>query len=348
MPTTTTATQAHESDRTTMSDTPVPSRTGIPTPPSEAMRLESGTVIQDGIVYMPLARYAKEVGTSMARHLAQRRGESVYQVASYSIPFIPKEVLWHLLDSQDCEHDVLAWTEPVYTWSFDTLEKVQSVAGRLMKASNELVAGTTRALKTKSEKYSRVVASMMAPLEISHIREEDRVTISFAYVLADEAGELHPPKTADRREMAIDPEDTIILRQKILDDLRTMAAADFPLSPNFFRQLGMHDRAEELERPPSRPPSRPAAADTTVEQETHGEIDEILDERSTTGRARRWFLVRWAGYDAAWEEWRIHGEPGTPLETWEPEAHVRRSDAFKAWNATRAAQNPKKRRRPRS
>ena len=39
--------------------------------------------------------------------------------------------------------------------------------------------------------------------------------------------------------------------------------------------------------------------------------------KQPTGAARAYYLVEWEGYDPSWEAWRIQGEPGTPLCTWE-------------------------------
>ena len=63
------------------------------------------------------------------------------------------------------------------------------------------------------------------------------------------------------------------------------------------------------------------------------QIEEILQEHRTAGRARMWYLVRWEGYEVEWEAWRIQGEVGSPVETWEPLSHVRHTEAFRKWQA---------------
>ena len=191
--------------------------------------------IRDGLVMMPIEKYKKALGTTMARHLAARRGESIYQVVSCSLPFVPKTVLEHLLASEEGSKESIS--EGMLRWNFETLSDVKRVATPLLElagAADRLVAGTTRALKTKSERFSRVVASMMAPMEITHMEEEERVVINFCYVLADEAGELHKPKAQDRREMAISSQDELLLRQNIKQDLMQMAeSASVLASPTF-------------------------------------------------------------------------------------------------------------------
>ena len=43
------------------------------------------------------------------------------------------------------------------------------------------------------------------------------------------------------------------------------------------------------------------------------------------------YLVRWAGYHPAWEAWRIHGEIGSAVETWEPFRLVKDTEALDVW-----------------
>ena len=105
------------------------------------------------------------------------------------------------------------------------------------------------------------------------------------------------------------------------------------LAPQFWRQLGQEDKAIEVENMLAQAQQTRAttARPQIVPEQQQFTIQEILEERVTAGRAKRWFLVRWAGYEESWEPWRIHGEVGSPLETWEPLAHVRNTDAFSAW-----------------
>ena len=72
-------------------------------------------------------------------------------------------------------------------------------------------------------------------------------------------------------------------------------------------------------------------------KETHV-IERILEERATTGRAKRWYLVQWEGYHPSWETWRIMGSEGDPLVTWEPLKNVRRSAAYEAWREASSSQ----------
>ena len=67
----------------------------------------------------------------------------------------------------------------------------------------------------------------------------------------------------------------------------------------------------------------------------HFEIECILKERRTLGKARRWYLVRWAGYEPSWEAWMIHGKVGEPVETWEPATVVKNTEALATWKSSR-------------
>ena len=95
----------------------------------------------------------------------------------------------------------------------------------------------------------------------------DFQSFKFQYVLADEHGEVHPPKDGNRNEMELAPELEAAVRQQILADLLTMADAGAPLGPGFLRQLGRLDQAavleaqlqnqSELELQPPPPPTLP-------------------------------------------------------------------------------------------
>jgi len=69
------------------------------------------------------------------------------------------------------------------------------------------------------------------------------------------------------------------------------------------------------------------------------EIEAVVDERCAgRGGTRREYRVRWRGYDPSWEAWRICGDVGTPIETWEPESGVEHTDALKEWRARSVSQ----------
>lgn len=65
------------------------------------------------------------------------------------------------------------------------------------------------------------------------------------------------------------------------------------------------------------------------------EIDMIVSEKKGQGKSKTvFYLVRWAGYDVTWEPWRVTGQPGDPIETWEPSQRLRGTEALQKWRAT--------------
>ena len=58
----------------------------------------------------------------------------------------------------------------------------------------------------------------------------------------------------------------------------------------------------------------------------------VKEERRSKAR---WFLVRWEGYHPSWEAWRINGQRGEPVETWEPLTTVQGTQALESWQMER-------------
>lgn len=213
-------------------------------------------------------------------------------------------------------------------------------------------------VKLPSEPVVRVVSSMIAPVEVSWVALEkgyDSLYLNFNFVLMDEKGEMHCPKdevrnrcmcmctlvndltpsvvrVKNRREMLLNNEAEIRAAQ-ILTDVRTMSEKrGCLLSPSWWRQLGDEYMSQKMEAFLLRPNvSRRRGVGKQAAQENLHEIDCILEEKKTSGRAGAWFLVRWAGYQLEWEAWRIRGEPGSPIETWEPRSVVKNTLALVAW-----------------
>ena len=184
---------------------------------------------------------------------------------------------------------------------------------------------------------------MLIPnVELSWVVAHDweKLYVNFLYVIADEDGEVHLPKDSSRREIEFTVAEMSEIRRALLADILQMSTVEKPLSPGFFKQLGMLDKASEIEQmllapPPPRPRRVKAAASSSARtpQQNLYEISEIVCQVQTAGRAKTWVLVRWAGYDPSWEAWRIRGEEGSPLETWEPVATVRHTEAWQTWLA---------------
>ena len=54
-------------------------------------------------------------------------------------------------------------------WTLDSVDALQAALGVFLRASSSDCVGTTRLLSKPSESVGRVVASLMPPLEISHV-----------------------------------------------------------------------------------------------------------------------------------------------------------------------------------
>jgi hypothetical protein len=263
----------------------------------------------------------RELVTMIAKHLAPRLGDP--QVASFTFPIISMRGLVETLGQPSQE------TGEGYIWKLETAAAIRASLSRtLSKFSKELkVHGLSKPLQNPSENYVRMIATLLPTLEI-HVESDgfsmDRLWVNMMNIIIDEAGEIHPPKNLDRREFVMDKALADEMMATAHADLRAMHAAGVNLSPNFLRQIGEEEAARELER---------AATATQVKQvmeQTHL-IEDILEERKSSGKARSWFKVRWQGYHPSWEAWRIEGEPGTPLVTWEPMCNVMGTEALKKW-----------------
>lgn len=180
---------------------------------------------------------------------------------------------------------------------------------------------------------------MMAPFEISHMISNtgaERCYLNGMYVLVTQDGEFHFPKDNQRRELSFTMAEQSSLRRGVIEDMQELGKSGQPLSPNWWRQLGNEAMALRAEKDLADPMSsrRRRTGDSMqrrrVSTETF-EIAEIISEMKGKGRSNTLYLVRWAGYDAAWEPWRINGHPGDPIETWEPAHRLRETEALQNW-----------------
>ena len=160
--------------------------------------------------------------------------------------------------------------------------------------------------------------------------------MNFDYVLSDEAGEIHPPKAPDRREKAMSKAMVKEIREQIYSDLKVMAERDMPLSPMFFRQVKMESRAlfAQALLDNTYYPGDETKRRSKRQMETF-EVERIIEEKGMGCRRR--FLVRWAGYRPEWEPWRITGDVGDPIETWEPMSSLRNTEALLAWDTMKGS-----------
>ena len=149
------------------------------------------------------------------------------------------------------------------------------------------------------------------------------------------------------------------LRAELYSDFLSMGQAKMPVDAATYSLVqsrladptlcGPHAKTDATPPPPPPPPpassksSKPrsqtkkakaiAKAKKPTKPPTHFEVDCITAESGAWGGSSRWFFVKWKGYHASWEAYRVRGEPGTPVETWEPLRTMRMTEALKAWDA---------------
>ena len=80
-----------------------------------------------------------------------------------------------------------------------------------------------------------------------------------------------------------------------------MVVKRYPLSPGYFRQLGMEAKALELE-------ARPESMEDHLSQ-----LHPIDSIRMASCNVPPHYLVRWEGYDPTWEGWRLSGYASPPM-----------------------------------
>ena len=272
---------------------------------------------------------------TIASRMINRVGAFVYQAAAFNIPGIALKASMAMLPATMIAEQVEGKHT---TWRAETITEARVLLGTMLSDWNKNCCGLSKLLQTPSERAARVLATLMPPIEISWVCVSDgreRLYVNMEYCLFDEDGEMHVPKNMERKEKELSPEQQQEMRVAVLADLFVFSQqTEHVLAPGFLRQLGLMDRAAEvaemLEQPRQRPPRARQARQLPPPATTY-EVESILDVRVSTGRARNWYLVRWQGYDPSWEAWRIHGEVGSPLETWEPETHVIRTVAYLTW-----------------
>lgn len=121
----------------------------------------------------------------------------VYQTASISLPAISRQAALHLFSADLLQED----TPNRATWLANTVKQVRELAGSVMAQSGYACVGVARALRKKSERWSRVVAHIIPRMQVVHLATRNQLQLDFQYVILDETGEMHAPKDDSRNEM---------------------------------------------------------------------------------------------------------------------------------------------------
>ena len=164
--------------------------------------------------------------------------------------------------------------------------------------------------------------------EISHVqlaRGVQRLYLNISYALSDEAGELHLPEDNNRIEIAYSESDLSEIRAQVATDAALLGEKGLPLSAEWWRQVGNEEKALMAEALVQNFSANPPALAGKRRQAMNRYNVQVVLKVNSTGN---WALVQWEGYHPSWEAWRIHGDLGTPLQTWEPVSHVRRTVAW--------------------
>ena len=291
---------------------------------------------QLGYSFLPTKKLLRMLGESLARRLVHRSGYYVYQSIAFSIPNSDIRTAQKLFQEDCLKTD----TQPsCRTWKLSTFEDMEQAFSPVICMSGYACAGLTRALQEPLERVVRVVAIFLpGRAEVSHVtypRGVDRLYVNSEYALADETGEIHPSKNSSRQEKVIEDEQG--LRERLYLDLQKLFEQGVPLAPGFLRAIGQHARADELQARLLNQSSAMQAGQSkqeAVQQRDWFEVESISGEKMIGGHM--YYLVRWAGYHATWELWRMpgHGAVGDPVESWEPWANVVDTEALVVWEAT--------------
>ena len=167
-----------------------------------------------GQVCFSLHKMRKQLGTAIARRMMQRKGGFIYQSVAFSIDNFPLQAAEEIFPSRLVIHTDNSCT----TWSAGSQTEVLEMVGSLLCESQYACVDAARALKTESQRVVRVISQILPGAEISWVSDSDmeRLYVNFHYVLAEENGEVYPPKDKNRREMLIESENMTALRQALM------------------------------------------------------------------------------------------------------------------------------------
>ncbi|KAL1520391.1 hypothetical protein AB1Y20_021977 [Prymnesium parvum] len=283
-----------------------------------------------GFVVTPIKKWAKAIARAIATSLRTREGEFIYQSAAIRMPEVPREAVLQNLPAPKSS------TPSELSWEWESLCEVSHFLSELLPLSGMATAGATRAIQRPSEPVIRVLATMMGGLEMKHVvstNGSECLTINFLYILMGEMGDLYPPKDPMRREIGLSNSEVAELRQVVLADALMLGERGAQLSPGWWRQLGDETSAqiaeahltnlEMMRQTPLADGETRRTRNTYEIESVQGGGEEGLGHRK----------VRWAGYHPSWEAWRLEGEPGTPIKTWERRKTVKMTQAYAAWTA---------------
>jgi hypothetical protein len=285
-----------------------------------------------GFVIKSLDSFREDLGSAIATRMRTLSNTYMWQAASFTVHDFPREALLSLpkgLKTQDFTN--------LLHYNADSMAQVEELAVSILRCTKS-VRGLTRLLKKPSAPAARLVATLSALTLTWKKAQQQRLrptlVVDLQFVILTQDGEMQPPKDSSRREMGVSDAIMAMWRRKILADIKLHAEMGSRLAASYWRQVGNFEMARQVEAGSESRLKRgrkaaPAPRRVRWTPAARFEVSAIMEMREEA--AGKMLKVRWAGYHPSWEVFRQEGEGkrGDPVWTWEPEAEMLYTDAYK-------------------
>ena len=198
-----------------------------------------------GFVCQPRQGLEMDLGQQIFSRMTNRLGKAVSQCIDFTMSF-PQEAAMLIFSTRLQQEEEKTGT---MRWVSENLADAAELMGNLLSLVSPSASGLTRAICPPSESVIRTWSTLMPTIEIKSVVQNhgaERLYFRGTYVLWDDAAEIHPPKDAERREMALSPQLQDQLRVRVLQDVLQLSG-NCNLSANWWRQIGSEDIAAEVE-----------------------------------------------------------------------------------------------------
>lgn len=240
-----------------------------------------------GFICESITKYRHELIMSVASRLVHRRGTNVFQAAAYHLTLFSMKAALKIFGRGCLETE----TSTCLTWKVTTMPDLVNFFGDMLSEAGKNCAGISRALQCPSEPTARVLAMLIPPLELSvceMARGVTRAYVNMLYVLVDESGHISYPKDENRREIAFSLPEVQSFRRQILVEVAQLHRQGAALASGWLQQLGLDNQVVQARE-------SSVTRSEGKRPRNHWNVECILDERPSTGRAETWYLVRWEG-----------------------------------------------------
>ena len=196
--------------------------TAMPQPKISSLQLKReqmhAMAAELGFFCTPATSYLKDLAGTIASSIRPRSGKAVYQSVAITLPNVPLGFCHQAFAFATQEPE----TKPGTTkWTIPGMDQTLQVFGYIFGVATPSCSGASKALKSPSEFVVRVIGTIMPGAIMSHVQYPRGVTklhVQFMYTLADESGELHPPKDSNRNEIELSWEECRELRVQVLSE----------------------------------------------------------------------------------------------------------------------------------